>query len=107
MVERSRFAAGMEKVGWLRTSFSVGLRISIWDRFDNLADGERAISQHARPSTRTLTQTNGMHIKKPPPYAILKSFADDLKLPPIGLRTQQAYYAGMAAWADIAQRMNE
>src|SRR3954470_11626175 len=31
--------------------------------------------------------------KKSSPHAILKSFADDLKLLPIGPRTEEAYYA--------------
>ncbi|MBA4150637.1 MAG: phage integrase N-terminal SAM-like domain-containing protein [Verrucomicrobia bacterium] len=31
--------------------------------------------------------------KKSSPHAILKSFADDLKLLSIGARTEQAYYA--------------
>ena len=31
--------------------------------------------------------------KKSPPHAILNSFADDLKLLPIGPRTEEAYYA--------------
>ena len=52
-----------------------------------------------RPASRAGSAINHQHhpqshaYKKSSPYAILKSFADDLKLLPIGPRTEQAYYA--------------
>src|SRR5512141_2545751 len=45
--------------------------------------------------------------KKTPSYAILKTFADDLKLLPIGPRTEQAYYACVRQLSEYYQRSPE
>jgi hypothetical protein len=51
-------------------------------------------AQSTRLGLRSTVNINTSYAyKKSSPHAILKTFSDDLKLLPIGPRTEQAYYA--------------
>ena len=59
-----------------------------------MAEDGAPADKRAPPINRQLQSTTDLHAyKKSSPHAILKSFADDLKLLPVGPRTEQAYYA--------------
>jgi integrase/recombinase XerD len=55
----------------------------------------------------TLTLIKSHAYKKNSPHAILKTFADDLKLLPIGPRTEQAYYACLRQLSEQYDRSPE